>query len=595
MATADQAQAAYSAGVSAQRLTIAGDGESEKLALRLAPGSPNTLQVDVRDNGTVNFSFDRTTFTAITVNAGAGRDQVRVDEVNGAFTDEAITINGQDGDDSLLGGSGGEFFLGAAGLDLIDGDRGADAAFGGTGADRFQWDAGDGSDTLEGQGGVDVLDFNGAPLNEQFQVIANGGRVLFIRDVGSVFMDLDDVERLALDALGGADTLTVNDPAGTDLTNVDVNLAAPGGGGDAQPDSVIVNGTSGPDDVEVRPAASGLLVSRLGRQVSVAGAEAAGDSVAVNGLGGNDTIRGFKGIAGPGTVEVDGGLDSDTVRFNGSAGVDELQVAVVDAGQARVGQVGAGTQLDTIAEQVVVNGLDGSDTLTAGFGLAALTRLFLDGGNGDDTLLGGDGADILLGGAGFDFLEGNNDDDTAFGGSHGDTFRWDPGDDNDVFEGQAGADVLDFNGSATSEGFQLFANGGRALLFRNVASVTMDFDDVERLALDALGGTDALTVSELTGTDLTAVDVNLAGLGGGGDAQADTVTVNGTGGPDSVTVGAAGGQALVKGLAAVVRLANSEAANDDLHVNTLAGDDSVAVDPAVGALIEVFVDLGPDG
>ena len=52
----------------------------------------------------------------------------------------------------------------------------------------------------------------------------------FTRNVGNIVMDLDGVESVDLNALGGADTSTVNDLSGTDLTEVNTNLAgAPGG------------------------------------------------------------------------------------------------------------------------------------------------------------------------------------------------------------------------------------------------------------------------------------------------------------------------------------------------------------------------------
>ena len=35
---------------------------------------------------------------------------------------------------------------------------------------------------------------------------ANGGRVRFTRDVANIVMDLDDIETVDLNALGGADT-----------------------------------------------------------------------------------------------------------------------------------------------------------------------------------------------------------------------------------------------------------------------------------------------------------------------------------------------------------------------------------------------------
>src|SRR4051812_46765166 len=67
---ADPAFAAYTAHVQAGTLEITGNAASDKLALRLEAGSPSTLELDVGEDGTADFSFDRTTFTAIVVNAG---------------------------------------------------------------------------------------------------------------------------------------------------------------------------------------------------------------------------------------------------------------------------------------------------------------------------------------------------------------------------------------------------------------------------------------------------------------------------------------------------------------------------------------------
>ncbi len=91
---ADSALAAYIPHVQGGTLQITGNGASDKLALRLAPGPPNILQVDVGEDGTPDFSFDRTAFTAINVQGGGGNDDIRVDQSQGAFADEAVTIDG---------------------------------------------------------------------------------------------------------------------------------------------------------------------------------------------------------------------------------------------------------------------------------------------------------------------------------------------------------------------------------------------------------------------------------------------------------------------------------------------------------------------
>jgi hypothetical protein len=119
----------------------------------------------------------------------------------------------------------------------------------------------------------------------------------------------------------------------------------------------------------------------------------------------------------------------------------------------------------------------------------------------------------------------------------------------------------------------------------------MDFD-VEAIGIRALGGTDAITVGDLTGSNLETVDVDLNAVAATGDGAADTVVLNGTNGRDVVAVTRSGAQVLVTGLAAQTSIAGSEAANDTLLVRTLDGNDDVTVAPDVGDLITTVVDLG---
>ena len=68
--------------------------------------------------------------------------------------------------------------------------------------------------TFANQDGVDVLLFNGANVNENIDISANGERVRFFRDVANVTMDLNDVEGIVFRALGGADNIVINDVSG---------------------------------------------------------------------------------------------------------------------------------------------------------------------------------------------------------------------------------------------------------------------------------------------------------------------------------------------------------------------------------------------
>ena len=88
-------------------LSIEGTDAADKIALRLKAGDPGTLQVDVGDNGSADFQFARADVTAITVDARAGDDLVRIDDSNGSFTDTIpTTLDGGPGDDTLSEGPG---------------------------------------------------------------------------------------------------------------------------------------------------------------------------------------------------------------------------------------------------------------------------------------------------------------------------------------------------------------------------------------------------------------------------------------------------------------------------------------------------------
>ena len=115
-----------------------------------------------------------------------------------------------------------------------------------------------------------------------------------------------------------------------------------------------------------------------------------------------------------------------------------------------------------------------------------------------------------------------------------------------------------FNGSNIGENIDVAANGSRVRLTRNVASVVMDFDDIESTNIRTLGGADQVTVDDLTGTDLKAANVDLASFDGAGDGASDTVTVNGSDKAEHVRVTRAGSQVLTTGLAAQTTITGSE-------------------------------------
>ena len=97
-------------------LFVYGSGGDDVIVLRVHSGVPTALDVDFGGDGSADLSFDRSTFTAVQVQALGGADTVRIDEVNGIFTDtETTRLDGGGGNDTVLGGSGDETLIGRRG------------------------------------------------------------------------------------------------------------------------------------------------------------------------------------------------------------------------------------------------------------------------------------------------------------------------------------------------------------------------------------------------------------------------------------------------------------------------------------------------
>jgi Ca2+-binding RTX toxin-like protein len=667
------------------------------------------------------FSIDIGTSEKLALNANGGDDKFSATGNLAALI--SITVDGGAGNDTILGSNGVDTLLGGDGNDFVDGQQANDVAFLGAGDDVFQWDPGDGNDTVEGQDGSDTMLFNGANIAEKIDVSANGNRVRFTRDIANIAMDLNDVERIDFNALGGADTVTLNDLSGTDLTQINTDLAA-GGVGDGSADTIVVNGSNGNDTINVSGAGTSASVAGLAALVDVTNAEAANDALVVNtlagddhvtasalvagvikltidGAAGNDTLVGSQGAdmvqAGDGddlvvggrgddvafmgagddvfqwnpgdgsdTLEGQDGTDSmqffganisenidvsanggrvrfvrdvanvtmdmddvERIDFRGLGGADDIVVGdltgtdVTSIGLDLRSSVGGG---DGAADTIAVNGTAGADLFGAAgdasavsvFGLhtkvdvvgheQANDRLALNGLAGDDaldatglkadaiqaTLNGGLGADKLLGGEGNDLAIGADGDDVALLGAGDDTFVWNPGDDNDTVEGQDGSDTMLFNGANIAEKIDVSANGSRVRFTRDIANIVMDLNDVERIDFNALGGADNIAVHDLSGTDVTELNANLAATGGGGDAQPDNVSVDGTNGDDVMLVAGDSSGVSVLGLAARVNIVGAEAANDRLAARAFAGDDVIEASGVTADAIQLTLD-GGDG
>jgi Ca2+-binding RTX toxin-like protein len=417
----------------------------------------------------------------------------------------------------------------------IDGGSGNDTIAGGSGAETLL--GGDGNDSLDGNGGSD-------------KVFLGAGDDTFVWDPGD-----------------GSDTVEGQD--GTDVLRF--------------------NGADAAERIDLSANGNRL---RLFRDVGTITMDTAGvELVDVNALGGADLVS-VNDLSGTGVsaVNIDAGAgdgQSDQVIVGGTNGDDAINVDG-DASSPAVSGLAArvAIQHQEPSDQLTVDGLGGNDRISAA-ALTAQIMLTLDGGAGDDPLAGAKGIETLRGGDGNDSVDGNGGNDLALLGAGDDTFVWDPGDGSDTVEGQDGADTMRFNGAVAAERIDLSANGSRLRLFRDVGAITMDTAGVERVDVNALDGADVVTTDDLSGTGVTAVNVDLAGALGGtaGDAQTDRVIVNATNGNDTVNVDGDANAVKVGGLAASVQIVHQEAASDRLELNTLGGADTVtAAGLAAGAI-----------
>src|SRR5262249_6956716 len=137
-----------------------------------------------------------------------------------------------------------------------------------------------------------------------------------------------------------------------------------------------------------------------------------------------------------------------------------------------------------------------------------------------------------------------------------------------------------FNGANVNEKIDIERNGSRVRFTRDVANIVMDLNGVEQIQFAAKGGSDDVTVGDLTGTGVTQVAVDLGNGQGAGDGAADTVTVNGTAGNDQISGTHVGTTVTPTGLSEQVTPANAQArhlltvkggnGNDTINAGSLA-------------------------
>jgi Ca2+-binding RTX toxin-like protein len=580
-------------GIDTAEINGGGAGETFTIAA-------NGSRVQFDRTNPLPFSVDIGTTEKLELNAGGGDDVVTATGNLAALIN--LKIDGGAGNDNIQSGNGNDTLLGGEGDDFIDGNQGADVAFMGAGNDVFQWDPGDGSDTVEGQDGIDKLLFNGSGGAEIFDLSANGERSRFFRNLGNIVMDNNEVEQIELNALGGEDVFTINDVTGTDVTEVIADLAAviDGTVGDGVKDSVTAHATHNEDAIEVLGVAGNVSITGLPALVRIEHADAL-DELVVKGEGGKDVITASTLTADALKLTLDGGAGDD--RILGGRGDDTL-----------IG--GDGDDF--------IDGQQGNDTAFMGAGDDVFQW---DPGEGSDVVEGGEGFDTML-------FNGAGAAETVNISANGEraVFFRDPGaitmDNNDVerleFNALGGADnvtVNDLTGTDVSEvaiDLALADGSGDAQVDSITANATAGDDsvavigegpDVQVLGLAAqiivsgAEGSDRLIVNGLDGDDV----IDATGLAAGSMA----LTLDGGAG-DDVLVGSAGNDELLGGDGDDIILGNGGldtadgGAGDDLFIAGLGdsldirgfadGDrlDLLAFDTTFDALLAGSIELNGD-
>ncbi len=304
--------------------TPAGSGLGDGQADSIIVNGTQTNDTVVIDGSSGNVSVKGLSASVTILGSEVANDSLSVNALAGADTVDASALAAGVIKLILNGGNGDDFIIGSQGDDTIIGGQGSDVVFGGAGNDTFVWNPGDGSDTVDGQGGSNTLLFNGANVSENINLSANGTRLRFFRDVANITMDCAGVEQVQFNALGGADTITVNDLSGTGVSGVKLDLSSPIGSGigDGQADNVIVNATGVADSVTVAGSSGFVTVSGLSAAVTIFGSEAANDRLNINALDGDDVMDASGLAAGFIGFTADGGAGADVLI--GSAGNDTL-------------------------------------------------------------------------------------------------------------------------------------------------------------------------------------------------------------------------------------------------------------------------------
>ena len=423
---------------------------------RLNP-APFTLDIGTTENLVLRANGGDDIITALnglapliklTIDGGDGNDKI-------TGGDGADLLFGGNGNDTIVGGRGDDTaFLGAGddqfiwnpgdGDDTIEGEDGTDTLLfnGANIAETFTLSANGARGLLTRNVGNIVMDFDGI---ENIDLKANGGsdnivvKNLFGTTIKQINLDLgvagtgdgaidsvtvegtnaDDV----INVLGaGTAVSVVGLPASVAITNIEANDGLTVKGGDGNDTIVATTLPAGVVGTLTLDGGAGndTIFGSQGSEIILGGD---GDDFVIGGRGDDVAFLGngddaFLWNPGDGSDTVEGQAGTDTLQFNGANIVENIEISA-NGGRARLTRDVAAITMDlNSVEHIAVNALAGSDKIIIGdlsgtgvtlvsidagidndivdgSRLAADTSLFVEGGQGADTLTGGAGNDTV--------------------------------------------------------------------------------------------------------------------------------------------------------------------------------------------------------
>ena len=361
---------------------------------------------------------------------------------NPVSVDGGVTLEGDDDDNSLSGGSGNDILIGNGGNDNISAGSGNDTILagsgddyidGGSGNDSYYYNYGDGMDTISDNGNFDVIVFNRG-IDPEKLVYRNEGNDL----------------RIMIDGSETQGVLIKNFFSSIDYKIEELHFA---------------------DNVVIRLSEIGLVLTQKNIGETVTGTEF-GDTIYAN--DGFDTVNAGKGddiiIGGKGNDQLNGGEGNDTYIYNIGDGLDTISDYQNSSTEGRNDKIKFGegikfsdltfrqngndliiTLFNDITQGIVIKSQFSSDYDSieylefadgSQFNLKENGFTFqqtdghddVTGTKYDDTIYGGAGNDTLKGENGNDILIGGKGNDVLNGGYGNDTYIWNLGDGLDTIE-----------------------------------------------------------------------------------------------------------------------------------------------------------------